>query len=287
VALCKDPVTKELNDRGYNLVKLPRAGIEPMDVLGRDAQSIEKLGSIAEVWTSKADLPKVSAPLPAAGIAGAKSSDLDLGIGLKLLSNVLAGLGGGFTLPSLNAAFKKAKKVQFTFANVESTSITPFALGKFLAAGTLDTSNPFVTQYFGNDETQEYIIFDVLKSDALSVTAKTDTGVEVDADVGALSGGLNATVKANVGAAGSSEITFQGPVKATFAFKLFEVNFENGKWVPRGAGADEDLSFALGDSKASAFGKSVVVAPGRMLRINPQSSIRLRNGPGPGVSAAE
>jgi hypothetical protein len=134
---------------------------------------------------------------------------------------VLAGLGGGISLPKLNTAFKKARKVQFTFANVESTSITPFALGKFLAAGTLDTSNPFVTQYFGNDETQEYIIFDVLKSDSLSVTAKTETGVEVDADVGALAGGVTANVKASAGAAGSSEITFQGSVKATFAFKLY------------------------------------------------------------------
>ena len=267
MALCKDPVTKELNERGYNLVKLPRAGIEPMDVLGRDGHSMEKLGSIAEVWTSKAAIPVVSAPIPAAGIAGEKSSDLDLGIGLKLLSNVLAGLGGGISLPSLNVAYKRAKKVQFKFTNVESTSITPFALGKFLAGGTLDMSNPFVAHYFGNDETQEYIIFDVLKSDAISVTAKSETGTEVEADVGVLSGALNANVKAKVGGAGSTEITFQGAVKATFAFKLYEVFFENGKWTPRGVGADEDLSFALADSQTTAYGKSVVIAPGGMLRF--------------------
>ena len=269
MALCKDPVTKELNDRGYNLVKLPRVGIEPMDVLGRDRGSMEKLGAIGEVWTSTAAVPAVSAPTPAAGITGEKSSDLDLGIGLKLLSNILAGLGGGISLPSLSLAFKRAKKVQFRFQNVESTSITPFALGKFLASGTLDMSNPFAAHFFGNDETQEYIIFDVLKSDSLSVTAKSDNGTEVAADVGALSGALNANVKAAANTAGSTEITFQGSVKATFAFKLFEVFFENGKWVPRGVGADDDLSFALADPQASAFGKSVVIAPGTLLRLNP------------------
>lgn len=267
MALCKDPVTKELNDRGYNLVKLPRAGIEPMDVLGREDDSMEKLGSIAEVWTSTAALPAVGAPTAVAGIAGEKSSDLDLGIGLKLLSNVLAGLGGGISLPTLNLAYKRAKKVQFKFTNVESTSITPFALGKFLAGGTLDMSNPFAAHYFGNDETQEYIIFDVLKSDSISVTAKGESGTEVEADVGALSGALNANVKAKAGSAGSTEITFQSTVKATFAFKLFEVFFENGKWTPRGVGADDDLSFAAPASSTGAFGTSVVVAPGRLLRL--------------------
>jgi hypothetical protein len=267
VAFCKDPVTKELNDRGYNLVKLPRVGIEPMDVLGRDGGSMEKLGSIAEVWTSKAAIPAIGAPTPAAGIAGEKSSDLDLGIGLKLLSNVLAGLGGGISLPSLNVAYKRAKKVQFRFMNVESTSITPFALGKFLAAGSLDMSNPFVAHYFGNDETQEYVIFDVLKSDSISVTAKGDADAEVEADLGALSGALSANVKAKAGAAGATEITFQGTVKATFAFKLYEVAFENGKWTPRGVGASDDLAFALADPHVSAFGKSVVIAPGGLVRL--------------------
>jgi hypothetical protein len=267
MGLCKDPVTKALNDRGYNLVKLPRVGIEPTDVLGRENGTMEKLGSISEVWTSTASLPNVSPPTPAAGITGEKSSDLDLGIGLKLLSNALAGLGGGISLPSLNVAFKRAKKIQFQFINVESTSITPFALGKFLAGGTLDLSNPFAAHYFGNDETQEYIIFDVLKSDSLSVTTKTESGTQVGADVGALSGALSANVSVKAGGAGASEITFKGAVKATFAFKLFEVSFENGKWVPRGVGASDDLSFAATTEGGSPFGTSVILAPGSLIRM--------------------
>jgi hypothetical protein len=265
MALCKDPVTKELNKRGYNIVKLPRVGIEPMDVLGREDDSMEKLGAIGEVWTSTAALPTVGAPTAVAGIDGERSSDLDLGVGLKLLGNVLAGLGGGISLPSLNLAFKQAKKIQFRFVNIESTSITPFALGKFLANGTLDMTNPFAAHYFGNDETQEYIIFDVLKSDSISVTAKSETGTEVAADVGALGGALSANVKVKVGVAGSTEITFQSAVKATFAFKLFEVFFEDGKWVPRGVGADDGLAFAAGGD--DTFGKSVVISPSRLLKI--------------------
>jgi hypothetical protein len=269
MGICKDPTTQELNKRGYNLVKLPRVGIEPMDVLGREDKSMEKLGSIAEVWTSTITTPTIGAPVAVSGIEGSKTSDLDLGIGLKLLSDALAGLGGGIGLPALNFAFKKAKKVQFKFVNVESTSITPFALGKFLANGTLDISNPFVSHYFGNDETDEYIIFDVLKSDSISVTAKSESGMEIGADISALSGALGSKVSVKTASTGSSELTFQGATKATFAFKIFQVMFENGKWVPRGVGADEDLAFAAGaDGGAEAiFGKGVVLSPGGRIRM--------------------
>jgi hypothetical protein len=268
MAICKDPVTKEMNRRGYNLVKLARVGIEPLDVLGRDGESVEKLGSIAEVWTSPVPVPAVGAPMPAAGIDGERSSDLDIGIGLKLLANALAGLGGGISLPSLNVAFKRAKKVQFKFVNVESTSITPFALGKFLAQGTLDLANPFANQYFGNDETQEYIIFDVLKSDSIAVSAKTDAGTMVEADVAALSGALGANVKASAGSSGATEITFQGNAKATFAFKAFEVVFEDGKWTPRGLAAGEGIDFGVeAQSAADPAQRGVVIAPDRLIKL--------------------
>jgi hypothetical protein len=264
MGICKDPTTQELNKRGYNLIRLPRVGIEPLDVLGREDKSMEKLGSISEVWTSSAPVPTPGAPASTAGIEGSKTSDLDLGIGLKLLSDALAGLGSSISLPSLNVGFKNAKKVQFKFVNVESTTITPFALGKFLASGTLDTSNPFVEHYFANDETAEYIIFDVLKSDAIGVTGKTDKGVDVAADISALSGALGSKVTVKANSSTTSEITFQGTVKATFAFKLFQVFFENGKWVPKGVGANEDLSFGVtaDGSSDSDFGGGIVLHDG-------------------------
>src|SRR5262245_19100793 len=62
----------------WDLVKLPRVGIEPLDVLGLDGDSLEKLGSIVEVWTSPAAYPLPGAPAPAAGISGSRSSDLDM-----------------------------------------------------------------------------------------------------------------------------------------------------------------------------------------------------------------
>ena len=73
MGVCKDPVTTELNKRGYNLVKLPRVGIDPMDVLGRENDSMEKLGSIDEVWTSSVPVPAIGPPAAVAGVTTSAS----------------------------------------------------------------------------------------------------------------------------------------------------------------------------------------------------------------------
>ncbi len=267
MGLCKDPTVKKLNSLGYNMVKLPRAGIEPLDVLGRDGKSMERLGSISDVWTSTVTTPSPGPPVSVAAINGEQSDSLDLAIGLKTLADALAGLGAGISLPSLNLGFKNAKKMQFRFVNVESTSVSPFALGHFLAAGTLDMANPFVSHYFGNEETQEYIIFEVLKSNSISVTAKDANGFDIAADAGALSGALSANVKLKPSVAGSSEITFESTAaKATFAFKIFEVLFENNRWAPQGIKADDSLSFGI-SAEDGPVAAGVVLNAGARLRL--------------------
>src|SRR5438552_1350210 len=106
---------------------------------------------------------------------GQVSHDLDLGVGLKILAEVLGGMGSATGLPTLYLTYQKPRSVQFKFTYVVSVQVTPFAIGTYLASGTLDSRNPFVTRYFGNDGTQEYILSEVLQSSSVSVTAKDDS----------------------------------------------------------------------------------------------------------------
>lgn len=57
MAKCGDRSVQTLNSKGYNVIKLPRAGIEPMDILGKDDQSTELLGPLADVWNTTVALP--------------------------------------------------------------------------------------------------------------------------------------------------------------------------------------------------------------------------------------
>jgi hypothetical protein len=238
---CKDPSVTFLNKFGYNVVRLPRTGIEPMDVLGKRG-SLERLGRLSSVWKTTKPEPSVGQPSRMADIEGQKTDQLELSIGLKLLSNALQGLGAA--VPTLDAAFQQARKVQFHFTNVTSTSVSPLEAGNYLASGDLDTANPLVAPYFLEEDGDAFLIVDVLKSDSVTVQATNDKGADVKVDVPALKQLLSANVGVKTSGASQNVITFQGQTPITFGFKAFAIGFADGRWTLAGTKPSGGMAFA-------------------------------------------
>lgn len=74
----KEPSITFLNKFGYNVIKLPRTGIEPLDVIGRD-QGMQWLGPLNKVWTSTGLEPLPGPPHPAAAVNGQRTDALEVG----------------------------------------------------------------------------------------------------------------------------------------------------------------------------------------------------------------
>jgi hypothetical protein len=238
----KDPSITFLNKFGYNVIRLPRTGIEPMDVIGREDRSMQLLGPIAEVWSSTSPEPQPGPPRRSVTINGQRTDGLDLSFGLSLLSSTLAMFGA--SAPSLNLAFKNAHAVQFTYTNVTSTSVSPFAAGNYLAAGTLRTDNPVVKNFFGGGKSKAYLILDVLKSDSITVTATDSHGAEVGIDLPHIEGIADAKIGVKPSGSANSTVTFTGPVAVTFGFAVQEIAREGESWFLHGAAPSGDLAFA-------------------------------------------
>jgi hypothetical protein len=239
----KDPSVTFLNKFGYNVVKLPRAGIEPLDVIGRD-ETTQWLGSLTKVWKSEIPVPEASAPRPAAAVNGQKTDQLDVSFGLKILANSLAAFGAA--IPSLDVAYHRARKVQFAYTNVTSTVVAPFDAGNYLAKGTLNTDSPVVSHYFRDPESEAFLILDVLKSDSITVTATDENGQEIGVDVPAIQGVLGAKVGVKTAGASNSTITFSGQTPITFGFIVDAIEFDGMKWSLQGAAASGALAFGVG-----------------------------------------
>lgn len=241
MARCKDPSLTFLNGRGFNVVKLPRAGIEPLDVLGKDQTTTERLGKIQRIWTSASPVPQPEHAVPAAAINGQQTSNLKLNIGLKLLSDILGAMGAD--IPQIGFAFSRARSLQFTFTDVQSVSVSPFALGDFLADGDLKTANPFVSRYFEDDDTDAYVIFEVLKSASILVNATDARSTDVGLDLPAVQQQLGVDVKVSLASNNSSSVNFQGKTALTFGFKAFAIEFIDGRWQVQSLGASADTAF--------------------------------------------
>ena len=264
MAKCGDKSIQALNSRGYNVVKLPRGGIEPMDILGKDKQATEWLGPLADVWSTTVASPIVTTNA-SMEISGQQTNSLDLSVGLKMLGNVLAAFGA--STPSLDAGYKNARSLQFTYGQVTSTSVRPLQAGNYLAAGTLNSANPLVKHYMLEDESDAYLIFDVLKSNEISVVATDQHGAEIKVDLGVIQSLVGAKVGLAVAGSGGTKLTYKGVAPVTFAFRAFEIAFDHGTWTLQGAGTD-DLSFATSvGGNGEPAGEPILLRPHGLINL--------------------
>ena len=213
-----------------------------MDVLGKRG-SLEKLGRLSSIWTTTAVEPVAGPPVAMPDIEGQRSDKLDLSIGLKILGNALQGLGA--SAPSLASAFQRARKVQFAFTNVTSTSVSPLEAGKYLSSGDLDAANPLVAPYFLDADGEAFLIVDVLKSDAVTIQASSDSGAEAKLDVPAIQQLVGAQIQVKSASADSSSVTFRGQAPITFGFKAFAIGYAGGRWKLEGSKASAGMAFSI------------------------------------------
>lgn len=262
----KDPSVTYLNRFGYNVIRLPRVGIEPLDVVGRD-DTTQWLGPLRSVWTSSSAEPAPSAPRIAAQVVGQKTDAIDIGFGIKILANALAAFGA--TVPSVDFAFKQARKVQFSYTNVTSTVVAPLEAGNYLTNGKLNSDNPVVKHYFTGQESQAFLILDVLKSNSVTVTATDEHGLAVDLDIPAIQGIVGGTVGVKPSGTSSGTITFTGPVPVTFGFMVDEIEFDGTRWSLSGVEASGNIAFGGGGGTAvqTASTSPVLLGSGCSVRM--------------------
>ena len=89
MVFCSDKALTYLNRQGYNVVRLPRKGTSPLDVLGRDTGALEKLDDLSQIWRYQHPLPTISPPQAATQVNGQKTGDLSASMGLKILGGIL------------------------------------------------------------------------------------------------------------------------------------------------------------------------------------------------------
>lgn len=232
---CRDRTTTALLEKGYHMVRYPRADIMPLSVFAKMGAEFRQLGDITSVWQSAAGIPTAATDDgPAFEI---RSSDVHRGaFGLKILQGLLKHAGG-------QAAAKVHRKTSmvFSYEAPQHVFVNPLDAGSFLREGEIDLDNPFLAAFMTSDDGQAsdfYLITNVLRSRKLVVTVENSNSHELQLDIEA----LEKLGKAEVSAAGEGEtkrsIVYDGDTDLTFAFQAYEVLYANGKWDVLGAGGE-------------------------------------------------
>ncbi|MDP9422427.1 MAG: hypothetical protein M3Q19_06275 [Pseudomonadota bacterium] len=243
MAICKDQSLMYLRERGYNVIRHPRAGISPLDLIGFQNGETLSLGALNElVSTSDEPYPTITPNQVATDIEGQSTSKMKIGIGINLLGTLVGALGGTI---GANFGYENAKKVAFQYSNVESDIAKPLAIGNYLREGDVDADNPILREYvMGNGKL--YVLYHVVRSDRLSATFEKGGSIAASVDAGKLKGSVGGNVGVDVSNAANGKIVFTGPTKVAFGFKCLQIILDDGE-LRLVAAQPGSLALAVGD----------------------------------------
>ena len=262
MGICTDRSTTYLRRLGYNVVRHPREGVRPLDLIGKQRDSVTYLGSIDKlITTPPGPLPEIKTDTAAAGISGQSSSKLALSVGLNLLGAVLSAFGASVGATS---KYKGAKTIQFIFGEVLSDYAAPLDIGNFLKNGEVDNENPILNQYvMGNGRL--HVLTRTIKTNKFTVKAEDSSGAEVALEVPVIKQMLNGRVQVSAESDSSGTVTYEGDKYLTFGFECFEVGVEEGVLTMMSAKAG---SVALSGEAAAARAEPVLLDPVGLLDLD-------------------
>lgn len=264
MGICKDKYVTFLNGFGYNIVRLPRTGIGPLLMLGRQTGTTTLIGDIKLLLDgSKRPRPIVEENLDAAPVKGQQSSSLDLALGLNILGTFIGAFGGNLGVKS---AYKGARAITFQFDDVLLDRVLPGDIGEYLKEGDLNAENIVLQEYvLGNGDL--FVITEVLKSRSFSVTASKKDGGELALEVPEVQGAVGGNVKVSASSQSKSTLTYAGANYLTFGFQCYHVGVENGRLslVAHKPGEATALSLAAPESGNGA----VLLKPSGLMVIAP------------------
>jgi hypothetical protein len=225
MGLCSDASVTYLRDLGYNVVRHPRANVNPLDLIGKQNGEFASLGGLNRLLSEAlGPLPEVTRNEPAANVNGRRSSKLSLGIGADILGSVLGAMGGKL---GVDVSYTDAQTMQFEYADVLSDSVVALDVGAYLRGRDVDAGNPVLREYvLGHGDL--FLVTRTVKARKFSVSYERKNGVGAKVDAAALGDLTGAKVEVAPDAARSWVVTYSGSDFLVFGFQCFRVGVVDG-----------------------------------------------------------
>lgn len=215
-----------LKDRGYCVLRVPRADARPLQTLLRaDKKDLVRLGELGTISTPGSNpLPSLSidneAPVE---ISGKESSSTKVEVGLEILGGIIKALGGNAL--GINAGFDRAKAMTFKFENVLEDHIDLDKLDQYLSTSGFAAAGNAVTKSLKDNAV--FVVTSTLKTNKFTVNAKSDSGVKVGLDVPVISGAASGSLKVETSRATEGTVSYEGKTPVVFGFQAVQIFTED------------------------------------------------------------
>lgn len=240
---CPDPFVKALKMAGYNIVRLPKADIQPLQLLYKNGDDLERLGAVTRLLTAGDNIavPALSLDTRVANISGSRTGDMKIGLGLSLLGTIIGAMGGSKL--GLETQYKNARHAVFEFTDVFEDKCEVVDLDQYLGDADINPASVYVSKLLEADKL--FITTAIIKSNKFNFDAKDSSGVGVQVDVPAVQGIVSGNVKVGTESSTSTKLTYEGKIPLVFGFQAVQLFYDNGQYTaikPAASVAMKDFS---------------------------------------------
>ena len=225
---CRDPFLSCLKEFGYSVVRLPMADLAPLQLLMETGRDLERLGTLSTVLTPAphVGLPRIRRGLPAPSISGRRTGNLDVSVGLSLLSGVIAAMGGSPI--GLDDTYRLAHTITFEFRDVTEDSVEVVDLDQYLSGARVSRPSSHVAALLDADDL--YVTTAVVKSRTLTVEARDERGGSLSVQLPALEHVTDGRVAITHAGDDSSAIVYTGTAPLGFGFRAVRLFYDAGRY---------------------------------------------------------
>lgn len=224
-----DPFINALKSFGYNVVRLPKADIQPLQILSKNGNNLERLGAMTKLLTAGDNIPvpAITSGNPVAPISGSRTSELKLGLGLSILGNIIGALGG--TTLGLEAQYARAKSAVFEFQDVTEDKVDIVDIDQYLGDADIQPASVFVSKLLEAD--QIYVLTSVIKSTKFTFEAKIDKDTSLKVNIPVIQQIVGGNVNISAKNSDDSKITYEGKIPMVFGFQAIQLFYDKGRYT--------------------------------------------------------
>jgi hypothetical protein len=241
-----DPFLNLLKSISYLPLRLPRADVQPLQLLSINGKDLTVLGQLTDAMKPgpTAVLPPIQNDIQTANqIQGSRSATIKLSIGLNLLGGIIGALTGQNL--DVSAAYQRASTLTFEFDDVTVNNVSIILLDKYLNSSDIDPAARQIQDLMiagGAGLTTA-----VACAKKYVVTAQDDHGVDINVDVPVIQNVASGKLGISTTGANDTKVVYQGNTAITFGLQALRLGFDqNGKitgftQVESGSGAVRGL----------------------------------------------
>ncbi len=218
----EDPFQDLMKRIGYLPVRMPRAGLEPLEMIACRGNQLNLLGQMEEALEEGAagKPPAVNDIQTAATVQQTHTAQMERGAGLSILGNILGAITGNRC--DISTGFEQAATMSMEFAGVTIDRVEIVKLDRYLSRAAIHPDSRAIRERLMRGECG--VITAVMRCARYVVSAHRAGGARLSLDVPLLARLAGGAARVSAVTGDASKVAYEGPVPLVFgvqAVRLF------------------------------------------------------------------